>query len=166
MSFAACKAGAMSCWAAFRLVLDIVVIGPVFIFSFVIVLSAWPSPCAFILTQAEGLVRGAEPGKVWGCASLPDAVTLNQRASPLVHRGVPETVLCLPKQESRDAYAVAVDHCVFQLYGLVTTLYAVLYMAVRFALNHFAQNTTVKVARGRQATSGMTHKREKKHGEH
>ena len=165
MQLAALKTGAAAGWAAVRLVLDIVVIGPVFIFAFIIVLSAWPSPGAFILTQAEGLVRGAEPGKVWGCAPLHDAVTLNQRASPLLS-GVPETVLCLRKQESRNAYAVAVDHSVFQLYGLVTTLYAVLYMAVRFALNHFAQNTTVKVARGRQATSGMTHKREEKHGEH
>lgn len=63
MSFAACKAGAMSCWAAFRLVLDIVVIGPVFIFSFVIVLSAWPSPGAFILTKPRDWSGGLSPAK-------------------------------------------------------------------------------------------------------
>lgn len=163
MQLAALKSSAAAGWAAVRLVLDIVVIGPVFIFAFIIVLSAWPSPGAFILTQAEGLVRGAEPGKVWGCAPLPDAVTLNQRASPLLRR-VPETVLCLPKQESRDAYAVAFDHNLYQIYGLVATLYAAFYLAVRFALNHFARKT--KVACGRQATAGMTRKREEKHGEH
>ncbi|UJD92752.1 hypothetical protein FS594_28935 (plasmid) [Rahnella aquatilis] len=162
MQLAALKTGAAAGWAAVRLVLDIVVIGPVFIFSFIFVLSAWPSPGTFILTQAEGLVRGAEAGKVWGCASLSDAVSLNQGASPLLLRGVPEPVLCLPTQVSRDAYAVGFDHSVYQLYGLVATLYAVFYLAVRFALNHFARNTTVAV--GRQATSGIENLQEKQHG--
>ncbi|AFE61262.1 hypothetical protein [Rahnella aquatilis] len=59
MQLSALKTGAAAGWAAVRLVLDIMVIGPVFIFSLFIVVNARPSPGAFVIRQAEGLVAGA-----------------------------------------------------------------------------------------------------------
>lgn len=164
MSFAACKTGALSCWAALRLVLDIAVIGPVFILAFIIALGAWPSPGAFIVTQAEALVRGADPGNVWGCASSPDVPAMNHRAAPLLLKPVDSTYFCIPHQESVNHYVTAVNATFFSFYTSVTTLYAVLYLAFRFALNQFNRKKYMRVASGRQCTSGMTPNQEKQHG--
>lgn len=166
MSFAAYKAGALSCWAAFRLVLDIAVIGPVFIFAFIIALGAWPSPGAFIVTQAEALVRGAEPGKVWGCASSPDVPAMNHRAAPLLLKPVDSTYFCIPHQQSVNHYETAVNAIFFRFYVSVTMFYAVLYLAFRFALNQLNRKKHMRVTGCRQSTSGMTPNQEKQHGMH
>jgi hypothetical protein len=133
MQLSALKTGAAAGWAAVRLVLDIMVIGPVFIFSLLIVVNAWPSPGAFVIRQAERLVEGAAPGNVWECASLPAGMTINERA-------IPQTVqpqsphLCLPKQVSREIYITGFNHNLFTLYGLITTLYACVYLAARWLM--------------------------------
>lgn len=132
MQLSALKTGAAAGWAAVRLALDIMVIGPVFIFSLFIVVNAWPSPGAFVIRQAEGLVEGAAPGKVWGCAALPAGMTVNERALP--QSVTPSPYLCLPEQVSRETYITGFNHNLLTLYGLLTTLYACVYLAARWLM--------------------------------
>ncbi|MFD3249178.1 hypothetical protein [Rahnella aquatilis] len=132
MQLSALKTGAAAGWAAVRLALDIMIIGPVFIFSLFIVVNAWPSPGAFVIRQAEGLVEGAAPGSVWGCAALPAGMTLNERALP--QPVTPSPNLCLPEQVSRETYITGFNHNLLTLYGLITTLYACVYLAARWLM--------------------------------
>ena len=132
MQLSALKTGAAAGWAAVRLALDIMVIGPVFIFSLFIVVNAWPSPGAFVIRQAEGLVEGAAPGNVWGCAALPTGMTVNERALP--QPVTPPPSLCLPEQVSRETYITGFNHNLLTLYGLLTTLYACVYLAARWLM--------------------------------
>ncbi|RBQ33714.1 hypothetical protein C2125_13730 [Rahnella aquatilis] len=136
MQCSALKSGAGACWATVRLMIDVLVIGPAFIFSLFIVVNAWPSPGEFVIRQAEGLVGGAAPGNAWECASLPAGMTINERA-------IPQTVqpqsprLCLPKQVSRETYITDFNHNLFTLYGLITTIYACIYLAARAGMRAF-----------------------------
>ncbi|TPG56817.1 hypothetical protein [Ewingella americana] len=133
MQYSVLKTGAGACWTTVRLLIDILVIGPVLIFSLLILFSAWPSPGAFMINQAEGLVRGAEPGKVWGCAPIPDMLEINQRAIPQPVKPL-SPYFCLPEQVGRETYATSFNHTLIQLYGMVTTLYAFLYFALRMGM--------------------------------
>lgn len=135
MQLSALKTGAAAGWAAVRLVLDIMVIGPVFIFSLFVVVNTWPSPGGFVIRQAEGLVEGGEPGKVWGCVAPPAGMTLNERALP--QPVTPSPSLCLPEQVSRETYITGFNHNLFILYGLITTLYACVYFAARAGMRAF-----------------------------
>ena len=126
MQYSALKTGAASCWAAVRVMLDIMVIGPVFIFSLFVVVNAWPSPGAFVISQAEMLVRGTAPGKVWGCPPLPEVLSVNARSIPQPVQ--PQSpYLCLPEQVSRETYIGGFKHHLPALYRLVTLIYAGLY---------------------------------------
>ncbi|MCR8998553.1 hypothetical protein [Rahnella perminowiae] len=130
MQCSALKSGAGACWATVRLMIDVLVIGPVFIFSLFIVVNAWPSPGAFVIRQAEGLVEGAAPGNVWGCAALP--ATVNERALP--QPVTPSPYQCVPEQVRRETYITGFNHNLLNLYGLLTTLYACVYLAARWLM--------------------------------
>ncbi|MDF1896728.1 hypothetical protein [Rahnella contaminans] len=115
--------------------MDILVIGPAFIFSLFIVVNAWPSPGEFVIRQAEGLVGGAATGYAWGCASLPAGMTINERAIP--QPVTPSPNLCVPKQVSRGTFITEFNHNLFILYGLLTTIYACVYFTVRAGIRAF-----------------------------
>ncbi|WP_413536423.1 hypothetical protein [Rahnella inusitata] len=157
MQLSALKTGAAAGWAAVRLVLDIMVIGPVFIFFLFIVVNAWPSPGAFVIRQAEGLVEGAAPGNVWGCAALPAGMTVNERAIP--QPVTPSPYQCVPEQVRRETYITGFNHNLLTLYGLLTTLYACVYFAARWLMGG-RQGRKPVVAFGMAVQGG---KQEQKH---
>ena len=132
MQCSAFKSGAGACWATVRLMIDVLVIGPALLFSLFIVVNVWPSPGAFVIRQAEGLVEGAAPGNVWGCAALPAGMTVNERALP--QPVTPSPYQCVPEQVHRETYITGFNHNLLTLYGLITTLYACVYLVARWLM--------------------------------
>ncbi|PKE27599.1 hypothetical protein CWS43_26100 [Rahnella sp. AA] len=157
MQYSALKTGAGACWTTFRLLVDILVIGPVFIFSLFLFFSAWPSPGTFLVSQAEMLVRGTAPEKVWDCPPLPEALSVNPRAIPQPVK--PQSpYLCLPEQVSRDTYIAGFNHSLLTFYGLVTLIYATFYVTAGIAFRGWWRPPV--------ATRGITVRAENKEPNH
>jgi hypothetical protein len=128
MTFSVLKRSTAACWAALKVMLDILVIGPAYVMALCLFFMALPSPGAFFLSEAEHLIRGTETGKVWGCEPtikpLADETVSVSQAPPI-------PTPCIPKLESQAEFVADFNHKLFTFYKVIAALYALIYFGLR-----------------------------------